>query len=104
MPKIAALFDAGQAVLSTFDLDEVLKRILAIAHDYFHLRIVAILLLNKETQQLYVRSQIGWDEGQDMIRLAADQAIKRASASNTQPAYAPDVTKDASYLCATQAT
>ena len=25
MPKIAALFDAGQAVLSTFDLDEVLK-------------------------------------------------------------------------------
>ena len=68
MRKIAVLYDAGQAVLSTFDLDEVLKRILAIAHDYFHLRNVAILLLNKETHQLYVRSQVGWDEGKDMVR------------------------------------
>ena len=46
MPKIAVLYDAGQAVLSTFDLDEVFERILAIARDYFHLRNVAILLLD----------------------------------------------------------
>ena len=31
MNKIAVLYDAGQAVLSTFDLDEVLQRILGIA-------------------------------------------------------------------------
>jgi hypothetical protein len=42
MPKLAVLYEAGQAVLSTFDLDEVLQRILAIARDYFHLRNVAI--------------------------------------------------------------
>ena len=65
MNKIAVLYDAGQAVLSTFDLDEVLQRILGIAHDYFHLRNVAIVLLDKQSQQLYVRSQIGWDEGLD---------------------------------------
>ena len=47
MNKIAVLYDAGQAVLSTFDLDEVLQRILAIARDYFHLRNVAILLLDQ---------------------------------------------------------
>jgi diguanylate cyclase (GGDEF)-like protein len=104
MPKIAALFDAGQAVLSTFDLDEVLKRILAIAHDYFHLRNVAILLLNRETQQLCVRSQVGWDEGQDMIRLAADQGITGASVTKKQPVYAPDVSKDQRYVCAAQST
>ncbi len=104
MPKIAALFDAGQAVLSTFDLDEVLKRILAIAHDYFHLRNVAILLLNRETQQLFVRSQIGWDEGKDTIRLAADQGITGASVSKKQPVYAPDVSQDPRYICAAQAT
>jgi len=46
MNKIAVLYDAGQAVLSTFDLDEVLQRILAIARDYFHLRNVAIVLLD----------------------------------------------------------
>ena len=63
MNKIAVLYDAGQAVLSTFDLDEVLQRILGIARDYFHLRNVAILLLDRQSQHLYVRSQIGWDEG-----------------------------------------
>ena len=52
MQKIAILYDASQAVLSTFDLDEVLQRILLIARDYFHLRNVAILLLDEETDQL----------------------------------------------------
>ena len=70
MNKIAVLYDAGQAVLSTFDLDEVLQRILAIAHDYFHLRNVAIVLLDQQSQELYVRSQIGWDEGQDKVRMS----------------------------------
>ena len=76
MNKIAVLYDAGQAVLSTFDLDEVLQRILAIAHDYFHLRNVAILLLDQQSQELYVRSQIGWDEGPGQ-----DSLVSRARAS-----------------------
>jgi diguanylate cyclase (GGDEF)-like protein len=104
MPKIAVLYDAGQAVLSTFDLDEVLKRILAIAHDYFHLRNVAILLLNKETKQLYVRSQLGWDEGKDIVCLGADQGITGAAVSKKQPVYAPDVSQDPRYICAAQST
>jgi diguanylate cyclase (GGDEF)-like protein len=104
MPKIAVLYDAGQAVLSTFDLDEVLKRILAIAHDYFHLRNVAILLLNKETQQLYVRSQLGWDEGKDIVCLGSDQGITGAAVSKKQPVYAPDVSQDPRYICAAQST
>ena len=45
MQKIAILYDASQAVLSTFDLDEVLSRILCIMRDYFHLHHVAILPL-----------------------------------------------------------
>jgi GAF domain-containing protein len=52
MQKIAILYDASQAVLSTFDLDEVLRQILQIARDYFHLQNVAILLLDKEKQEL----------------------------------------------------
>ena len=80
MPKLAVLFDAGQAVLSTFDLDEVLQRILAIARDFFHLPNVAILLLDKEAQQLCVRSQIGWDPGKDAIKHGTqDRVCLRAS-------------------------
>src|SRR5580693_8299836 len=98
MNKIAVLYDAGQAVLSTFDLDEVLQRILTIAHDYFHLRNVAIVLLDKQSQQLYVRSQIGWDEGQDKVRFPLGEGISGASALQKQPVYAPDVSKDPRYL------
>jgi diguanylate cyclase (GGDEF)-like protein len=104
MNKIAVLYDAGQAVLSTFDLDEVLHRILGIAHDYFHLRNVAIMLLDRPSQELYVRSQIGWDQGQDKIRLPLGQGITGAAAVKKQPVYAPDVTSDERYFCSAKTT
>lgn len=104
MPKIAVLYDAGQAVLSTFDLDEVLQRILAIARDYFHLQNVAILLLDKEAQQLCVRSQIGWDPGKDKVRLGHNEGLTGAAALKKQPVYAPDVSQDPRYICSAQST
>ena len=104
MPKLAVLFDAGQAVLSTFDLDEVLQRILAIARDFFHLPNVAILLLDREAQQLCVRSQIGWDAGKDKICLGQHEGITGASVQKKQPVYAPDVSQDPRYICAAQST
>ena len=104
MDKIAVLYDAGQAVLSTFDLDEVLQRILAIAHDYFHLRNVAILLLDQRSQELYVRSQIGWDEGQDKIRWSLGQGITGTAANKKRPVYSPDVSTDPHYICSAKST
>jgi diguanylate cyclase (GGDEF)-like protein len=91
-------------VLSTFDLDEVLQRILGIAQDYFNLRNVAIVLLDQQTQQLYVRSQIGWDEGQDKHRLPLGQGITGAAALKKQPIYSPDISADARYYCSAKST
>jgi diguanylate cyclase (GGDEF)-like protein len=104
MPKIAVLYEAGQAVLSTFDLDEVLQRILAIARDYFRLPNVAILSLDKDARQLYVRSQIGWDPGKDSIRLGIYDGVTGAAFSRKQPVYAPNVSKDARYISSAQST
>src|SRR6202050_2294160 len=104
MDKIAVLYDAGQAVLSTFDLDEVLQRILAIARDYFHIPNVAILLLDLPSQQVDVRSQIGLDEGRDKIRWSLGQGISGAAALKKQPVYAPDVSKDPRYFCSAKST
>jgi diguanylate cyclase (GGDEF)-like protein len=104
MNNIAVLYDAGQAVLSTFDLDEVLQRILAIARDYFHLRNVAIILRDPSSQQLYVRSQIGWDDGHDGLRWPVGQGITGAAALKKQPVYAPDVLKDPRYIRSAKST
>ena len=91
MQKIAILYDASQAVLSTFDLDEVLRQILVIARDYFHLQNVAILLLDKQKQELFPRSQIGWDAGQERTCLPLEQGITGAAARLKRPIYSPDV-------------
>jgi len=102
--QIALLYDASQAVLSTFDLDEVLKRILSIARNYFHLQNVAILLLDKQTNELYLRSQIGWDQGHEAIRLSLGTGIIGIAAQQKRPIYSPDVTKDDRYICSVKIT
>jgi diguanylate cyclase (GGDEF)-like protein len=104
MQKIAFLYDASQAVLSTFELDEVLQQILAIARNYFHLQNVAILLLDKATGELCVRSQIGWDEGMDLVRLRLGDGLTGAAAVEKRPIYAPDVSRDARYINSTRTT
>ncbi len=104
MQKVAVLYDASQAVLSTFALDEVLSQILMIARDYFHLQNVAILLLDKNTQELQVRSQIGWDAGMDQLRMPLDKGITGAAARLKRPVYVPDVGKDPRYVVSAQST
>jgi diguanylate cyclase (GGDEF)-like protein len=96
MQKISMLYDASQAVLSTFDLDEVLQQILTIARDYFHLQNVAILLQEKD--ELLVRCQVGWDDGHDTVRLPVGTGITGAAAQEKRPIYAADVSKDPRYI------
>ncbi len=81
MQKIAILYDASQAVLSTFDLDEVLQRILVIARDYFHLQNVAILLLDKDIDQLCTRSQIGGEPGFENVRVSIGTGLIGSAAA-----------------------
>lgn len=104
MHKIAILYDASQAVLSTFDLDEVLRQILAIARDYFHLQNVAILLLDKEKQELHPRCQIGWDPGHETMRLPIGQGLTGAAATQKRPIYAADVAQHPQYVSSARNT
>jgi len=104
MQKVAILYDAGQAVLSTFDLDEVLQQILTIARDYFHLQNVAILLLDEKTNELYARCQIGWDKGKEAVRVTVGSGITGGAAREKRPMYAPDVTLDKRYVASAQST
>ncbi len=104
MERLAILYDASQAVLSTFDLDEVLSHILGIVRDVFHLDWAAILLLDVRTQELYVKTQFGWDPGSETIRVPLGGGLTGTAAQTRQPVYAPDTTKDPRYIRSLAAT
>ena len=98
MQKIAILYDASQAVLSTFDLDEVLAKILDILRDYFHLQNAAILLFDKPAREFYVRAQVEWDPDHAKVRLPLGKGLIGCSGKLKRPIYAPDVSKEPRYI------
>jgi diguanylate cyclase (GGDEF)-like protein len=99
MQKVAILYDASQAILSTFELDEVLRQILAIVRDYFHLQNASIFLLDKEAHDLVVKSSIGWGPGRESTRIPVGKGLNGTAAMEKRPIYAPDVSKDPRYIC-----
>ena len=98
MQKIAILYDASQAILSTFDLDEVLNRILTIIRDFFELQNGSVLLLDKNRQELQVRAHLGKSNLEIGYRIPSGVGLTWAAATLKRPIYAPDVTKDPRYL------
>ncbi len=98
MHKTAILYDASQAVLSTFDLEEVLKQILSIAQTHFHLQSVAILLLDPATKELVVKTQIGYDEDFAGLRIGLGQGLTGTAAQQKRTIYAADVRQHPAYL------
>ncbi|HET9182208.1 MAG TPA: diguanylate cyclase [Candidatus Angelobacter sp.] len=97
MQKIAILYDASQAILSTFDLDEVLNQILTIIRDYFQLQDGAVLLLDKTRSELYIRAHLG-GIGVEGLRIPLGKGLSGYAAQLKRPIYAPDVSKDPRYL------
>lgn len=102
--KVAILYDASQAVLSTFDLDEVLNRILTIIKDYFQLQNGGVMLLDKNKQELYVRAHFGRGGVYAGERMPIGQGLTGTAAKLKRPVYAPDVSKDPRYLSVVKET
>jgi diguanylate cyclase (GGDEF)-like protein len=98
MQKIAILYDASQAVLSTFDLDEVLNQILSIIRDYFQLQNGAVMLLDKSKHELYVQCHFGRSNVDIGFRVPVGEGLTGTAAKLKRPIYAADVTKDSRYI------
>ncbi|MGI9101117.1 MAG: diguanylate cyclase [Terriglobales bacterium] len=98
MQKIAILYDASQAVISTFSLDEILSQILSILRDYFHLDHVAIMLLDADRQTLHVRTHAGWNKQSEEMEIPVGQGLIGTAAKLKRPIYAPEVAKDPRYV------
>src|SRR6185369_13426099 len=98
MQKIAILYDASQAVISTFDLDEVLARIISILKDYFQLKHIAVLLVDKNKKDLRVRTHLGWNAKSLETDLKVGTGLIGSAAHQKRPIYVPDVSKDERYI------
>ncbi len=94
MQRVTILYDASQAVLSTFDLDEVLNQVLEIVRDYFNLQSGSILLLDEKTQQLMVRAHFGDPIAPEDNSVPFGKGIVGAAAKARRPIYSPDVQTD----------
>jgi diguanylate cyclase (GGDEF)-like protein len=98
MQKIAILYDASQAVLSTFDLDQVLQQILNIARDYFRLQNVSVFLIDKESNELVSRCHIGWKEGICNVRIPVGKGVTGTAVAQKRPIYSADISRDSRYI------
>ena len=89
MQKIAILYDASQAVLSTFDLDEVCSRSWRLRATISTCRTSLSCCWTRRNRNLHPRCQIGWDPGHDTIRLpigtGTDRGRRHAEASHLCP-------------------
>ena len=98
MQRVAILYDASQAVLSTFDLDEVLNQVLAIVRDYFHLQNGCIMLLEEASQKLFVRAQFGDCTIPADFFVPFGKGITGIAAKARRPIYSRDVATDPRYI------
>src|SRR5262249_33947844 len=92
--KIAILYDAGPAVLSSVDLDEVLSQILTIIRDYFQIQSGTVWVMDSGKQELYVRAHMGDGRLQPGCRLGLDQGLTGAAARLKRPLCTPDGGRD----------
>ncbi len=97
MQKIAILYDASQAVMSTFDLDEVLAQILGIVRDYFQIGNAAVLLYDSAVGDLYVRKAFNRKET-EIRRIPIGEGLIGSAAKLKRPVYAADVHNHPRYI------
>jgi diguanylate cyclase (GGDEF)-like protein len=85
MQKIAILYDASQAVLSTFDLDQVLQQILNVVHNYFHVAKISVFLLDESKQELIAKRRVGFADHAGDLRVALGSGIVGKAAAEKRP-------------------
>jgi sigma-B regulation protein RsbU (phosphoserine phosphatase) len=93
MQKIAILYDASQAVLSTFDLEQVLQQILNVIHNYFHVPRISIFLLDESTQQLVIRRHLGFEGTPAHLQMPIATDIVSKAAAEKRPIYCSDLSQ-----------
>jgi diguanylate cyclase (GGDEF)-like protein len=98
MEKIATLYHATHAVLSTFDLDEVLMQMLKVVREQFHIANASVLLLDESGKVLHSRQFIGDLHTIRQLPIEIGTGLIGSAVQLKEVVYAPDVKQDGRYV------
>ena len=101
--QLTALYEIGQALSSTLELDRLLEKGLELLHDRLGYDSCAILLVDKAKDELFIKRVSGRDlESVKHLRFRTGiDGIVGWVAKTGEPYYAPDVSKDPHYFYST---
>ncbi len=93
------LLEVADVVNTTLDLETSLKRVAEIVRKVIDYEIFAILLLNEQLQELYVRFHVGYPDGvAERLRVKVGEGVTGLAAQTRQTVLVSDTTKDSSYV------
>src|SRR5208282_4926241 len=93
------LLEVADVVNTTLDLETTLRRVAELVRKVIDYEIFAILLLNEQRQELYVRFSVGYPPGvADRLRVKVGQGITGRAAETRQAVLVADATQDNFYV------
>src|ERR1700731_3993310 len=93
------LLEVADVVNTTLDLETTLKRVAELVRKVIDYEIFAILMLNEQRQELYVRFHVGYpDDLADRLRIKVGEGVTGRAALTRQPVLVADATKEDFYL------
>ena len=93
------LLEVADVVNTTLDLETTLQRVAELVRKVIDYEIFAILLLNEQRQELYVRFHVGYPpKVAERVRLKVGQGITGRAAQTRQTVLVPDVTQEEFYI------
>jgi len=98
--QLTALYEIGQTLSSTLDLDELFRKALELLKERFGYAACGILLLDGKKNELYIKQIIGRDAEKSKkyrFRVGIDGIVGWV-AKTGESFYAPDVSKDPRYI------
>src|SRR5271157_6556448 len=95
------LLEVADVVNTTLDLETTLRRVAELVRKVIDYEIFAILLLNEQRQELYVRFHVGYPPGvADRLRVKVGQGVTGRAAQTRQAVLVADATLEDFYIAA----
>src|ERR1700731_2601345 len=93
------LLEVADVVNTTLDLETTLKRVAELVRKVIDYEIFAILLLNEQREELFVRFHVGYPpEVADRLRVKMGQGVTGRAAQTRQAVLVADATQESFYL------